>query len=462
MKSIFTLFIAFVAIYQTAFAQNHPTFPSIDEAYNAVKTKHFPNSADDYKKEYGITDLSKIRLEKTWTEFTGNKTASLFFAYSSQYMVELFPFTDPSPLDRCEITFTAITPKNSEGIYYEIPIVVVYQRLKNDVLTNTWELKWIDRLAPTIYGEKTLSSSEKVALALAQSFNLMVTTEDDYSIIKLGNGQEIYADEIQKYYQIDSISFKSEDVISTTSRNWYYTIHGYKYADLGNAKTLQSVNVVYAQTNFEVLVEKINGTWLVQSLTIRASSYGDSKEFGSNQYLGMASEIGFKEVYQQTTKYNPHFEHNFVRETFKSNLARDVKAITGDETKNIASLSPYFNPQKDQNALSKSLLSHLNNLQQKLVDLKEVDVYYTRDDRAYRNYKFTIRIRGSRENCNLPQFKDLKVKYKNAGMSPEEIKRGGEYWGLIYLTYSGIMINNIMYLDEYVADDGNQSDPIAW
>jgi hypothetical protein len=142
MKKIKLAIIA-ALISLNATAQT-PPFPSIDAAFAKVV---MANHDGEIFKSTGL-HANKFKLlakkaAREWNEKYSEEN-SYFSAYPSTRCQELYWASKPNyPDDECHIIFSAVSPKVGNEEYYSISFEVIYTRLKNSVLTNTWELKWI-------------------------------------------------------------------------------------------------------------------------------------------------------------------------------------------------------------------------------------------------------------------------------------------------------------------------------
>lgn len=201
-----------------------PAFPSVDEAYAKVKLTDF---ADEIQKETGLPHTSFKMLPKTqyMSELNGkeNIDKTYFNAYASTRSQELFYKAAPNyPKDECDIYFCAVSPKKGDEEYKSISFKVVYSRLNNDALGQTWKLKKIKYTGFYTYNKKKKSATdlEKEVLDVLM---LSKAGEGDEEVVLNGQNISLYYT-FSDFARVDSIKL-SEEFTSTKS----FFVHGLKF-----------------------------------------------------------------------------------------------------------------------------------------------------------------------------------------------------------------------------------------
>lgn len=430
-------------------AQNHPPFPSVEDAMNLVKTK-FLVKGSSFEKEYGIKDLSKVKVQKT-------EEMSYFSAYASDDSYSLFPLRWPKPQDRCHVLFLLVTPPESDGTYYEVTIDVVYSRIKNNVLTNTWEFYWFDTSgAPTVKGGKNATPTEKINLLVNTLKNIEFNQDKQNAKLLLKNGNEAILNEFEKHYSIDSIGFTEEYFSSKTTKEWYFTTKGKIYSSLMATPSRNDIKFMNAYTKIKMVLTQNKNDWEITDLYIYPSNYSNEEKYNLKSYSGMICEVGFEGILFKTTPFNPHYKNNFVK---NEHIDKIYKMFINSYLKkgdNYEEAFLYFNPKNTDvsQKQAQNFLNFLKEINQKCVEIyKESDNQY--DLKIYPEFEsdnktLTITFRGYRPNCFWDNFNHYKKIYKDAGMSASLIKTTGGMFDLsIELKFTLVAIDNILYIDTF-------------
>jgi len=226
-------------------AQN-PAFPSIDAAFAKVILSNHEGSI------FEATGLhaNKFKLlpkkeAREWNDRYSEEN-SYFSAYSSPRCQELYWASKPNyPNDECHVIFSAVSPKVGSEEYYSVSFEVIYSRLKNSVLTNTWEFKWVVFGGAYTYNKKGLDGKlmlDNVVKALMQTTKPAGQISYGEPVNLNGNVYTCHFD-FNDFASIDSIVYKKKE---NSNDRFYLTFYGAVQAYESGYKT--SCFPSYSQT----------------------------------------------------------------------------------------------------------------------------------------------------------------------------------------------------------------------
>lgn len=260
MKKIKILLTALV-ISLSAAAQT-PPFPSIDAAFAKVVMANYDGEifkstglhANNFK-------LLPKKQAREWNEKYSEEN-SYFSAYPSTRCQELYWASKPNyPDDECHIVFSAVSPKVGNEEYYSISFEVIYTRLKNSVLTNVWELKWVMYGGAYTYNRKGIDGKlmvENAVNALLQTKGVAKKLSYEEPVNLNGNVYTFHID-FGDFSSIDSITFKNNEISNGGYYLYFYgTFQDFQYGDKclpSNSGTKYMVSKVSIETNGGKVVE---------------------------------------------------------------------------------------------------------------------------------------------------------------------------------------------------------------
>jgi hypothetical protein len=274
-----------------------PPFPSIDAAFAKVVMATYQSQI---LIESGLP-VSKFKmLPKKEVKEWNNKYSeenSYFSAYTSTQAQKLFWTSKPDyPKDECHIIFSANSPKVGNEEYHSIAFDVVYTRLKNAVLTNTWEFKYVDYAGHYAFNKKGLDGKlmvENAIKALMQTKNVAAKIEDE-TVDLNGNVYRFYAD-FKMMASIDSVTFeKNEFNPSNYYLNFYGTYQNFSYDTDCTPYTAGIKKLVMKVTTEENAGKVVETQFRDYTTTASLSEILNSKEgYKTGQ------QLRFSELYQK-------------------------------------------------------------------------------------------------------------------------------------------------------------------
>lgn len=230
MKKIKILIATLIALNTTA---QTPPFPSIDAAFAKVVMTTY--DGEIFKSTGLHANQFKLLAKKQareWNEKYSEEN-SYFSAYPSTRCQELYWASKPNyPDDECHIVFSAVSPKIGNEEYYSILFEVVYTRLKNSVLTNTWEFKYFQYGGFYVFNKKGLDGKLMIENAIKALFQTKgVASKLSYEEpVNLNGNMYKFAIDFRNMASIDSITFNKNEFNNGgyylnfygTNQNYYY------------------------------------------------------------------------------------------------------------------------------------------------------------------------------------------------------------------------------------------------
>lgn len=294
MKKIETLIIAIV-VSINAIAQKTPPFPSIDGAFAKVVMTTFESQIF---KETGLhANQYKLLPKKEVKEWLDkySEENSYFSAYPSTRCQELYWASKPNyPDDECHIMFSANSPKVGNEEYKSIVFEVVYSRLKNSVLTNTWEFKYFQYGGYYIFNKKAADGKYLVNNAVeALLQNKGISDKFENETIDNNGNKYKFSFNFNYMSSIDSIIYEKTDFKSSYNLNFYGTYNRY-YFDTDCLPTSSGTYKLIVKASQEEEGGKVIGTHLRYSYFEELTTIKDAKEG-----FKTGNELTFSELYKK-------------------------------------------------------------------------------------------------------------------------------------------------------------------
>ncbi|MEZ4923852.1 MAG: hypothetical protein R2780_11820 [Crocinitomicaceae bacterium] len=435
-------------------AQNLPPLPTVDEAFNQVKNVYLKDKNSSLAVDFGISDLSQVKILKSW-ESEGQTIDASFSAYSSDFMYDLFPFKNPKPKDRCHIYFLLETPKESNGTYYQIPIEVVYTRLKNDALTNSWEFFWNKLGYPTELGGNEFTAEKKINLLVNSFRSMKIDKLSQQGTINNGVTTDISA--LMNLYTIKKIEIGYDFRKSVNEYEVNFDIEGEGYYNLLSAKSENEIQIGLRRISVATKMTKQASGWEITYMMIRGEYSGNDQLKVEENFWGHFHEVGFDAIFQTKAAYNPPYYAEFNLRNFEKDIKNAVVSLYSDSLSNANVLDQFFDENEANSKEEKKYLVDLfNNLKSKFVEiypysegLLKAIVFSHKITESFEENKFgivSLDIRLYRKSLYNDSAKQLKKMYKDGGMSEEILKQGGELDIQLKLEFSCHVVNNYLYL----------------
>lgn len=428
MKKVIILLIVLVSYIGTLFSQSVPPLPSIEKVFNDVKANQYVYKA--LKEDYHIADPKKCTFKMGILRSDGSFVDAYWSTYQSDYALSVnFRWPD----DRARVYFTVITPKSTEGVTYELPLLVEYSRIQNDIITNEWNYHWWMFQSPT----KTTGKVKQKEL-LDTLIGRMSAMK--YSFIPEKNYD--YPEQLEQWVSIASIveAPQPDEIESDSYTEWMtrnYIVKGdyiKTESDFNNMLGYDEVSAHYTDAAFQLVV-----------VFERDKNIGDQKasDWRFHEFKNYNCHFLNEGTLIQDTNFYATFQRvgfDMIYQKEKTKMERDyftVASIEQFEKEVNQALSDVFlgKPDAENNLLkycSDELIRDgwveaIKEMKRKMVKFEEIDLYTQKVQRyaAGKNEyaEISIRLYYSRESWQ--KDKSLKKLYKNAGMSSAVLSNGG-------------------------------------
>lgn len=427
MTKVLSLFIAIV-LSSSVFGQDVPPLPSIEKVFQDIKNNKFVY--ESLKEDYHIANPKSCTFKMGSPNGEGGYADAYWSTYQSD---NAYKINWKWPDDRASVYFTVITPKSTEGISYELPLLVEYSRIKNDIITNSWEYYWWMFKAPL----KTIGKPKQKELN-----DTLINVFKGFEYRFIPNSDFGYPEDLEKFVFISEITESPDSDVtrSDSYREWmtrYYIVKGdYIRTEEGKNNYLgyERISSHYTNAEFKLAVQfernkKIDNQkatdWKFKEFIYYESKM---KQVGTlikdtNIYTTM-HRFGFDKIYQKpkTVIERDYFTDASILE-FENNINQaltDVFMGKANCEENLLKLCTDM-------TVRDGWLAHVNEIKRKAVKFENIKLY-TQDIIDYARGKdefadLSLRIYYSRESWK--KNKSLKSVYKAAGMSKEVLAQGG-------------------------------------
>lgn len=449
------LCFAFIGLVTFGKAQNHPAFPSVAEAEKFVRSSYVFRPDSPLRKDYNVKDLSQVKLIKGTLDENNKEVAAWFSAYSSDKSAQLWPLSPPD--DRCHVYFTVVTPKEADGLYYRIPLEIVYSRLENDVLTNTWKPYWIMMGNPVAVGGKQNSPEQRVKIFTDALSTIPAHADDSYKLE--GSKEDSYIEYLNSMYNVESIIYAQgkDHSSSPTNQTWYYKITGWRYTER-DVENWSEAKAQKMYLNCEVNMVKENGSWKIDYFYARSGGYEDETA-NDGKYYATMKDAGFDAVYLKKTETKPDPSLSFVKKQWIDMFRADVGKALNDIDNCVNILSKYFAPDQSPATAAEEFIKPFVEAKRKMCELKN-DFHF---NGSGINEELVARSTIDRPSWTWSGYSGKKAEYKKAGMSSAVVKSGAHYQGGIYGSYEMVIINGQWYIGKAKNNASNKlSKDIPW
>ncbi len=345
MKKIKILLTALV-ISLSATAQT-PPFPSIDAAFAKVSMATFESQIF---KETGLhANQFKLLPKKEVKEWLDkySEENSYFSAYPSTRCQELYWASKPNyPDDECHVVFSANSPKVGNEEYKSIAFEVVYTRLKNSVLTNTWEFKYFQYGGYYVFNKKAADGKFLVNNAIeALLQNKGISNKFENETIDNNGNKYKFTFNFNYISSIDSIAYEKTEFKSTYYLNFYGTYNRY-YFDTDCLPTSSGAYKLTVKASQEEEAGKVVETYLRYVNFEELTTIKDAKEgFKTGNELTFAQL--YKKPKQPKCESKPGVAFKFeAPEDRKAKFLECIKNVMSDgkQLKDPEKLKEYLTP----------------------------------------------------------------------------------------------------------------------
>ncbi len=424
MKKIFLISAALLCNVHIVFSQTIPAYPSADDAVLKAKNSNLLNGLLN---QYYNVDVAKCTFSKKYFSPADNKVVDSYFGrYTSNRCSELFPIS--MPYDRCLTRITVTTPKDASGVIYDVPVEVIYSRLKNDALTNQWEFNSVELGSPKITGGIANNSKAKIALLVEGIKRFPLKDGNlDGSPNEMGYSS---ADGLKNFSRIDSIYTTGDNIINANEQTWYFEIKGQDYSsntgDIIESGRITDKYIVEA----ELKVKLENAKWNIVSLFIRDRYKTEkTKEIYKGPILATFGKTTFDNLYKRNSYYEFDATTKEALNLKAIQLTNSIQNLTFNQETDLKLLVQFFDPENNPEKMALSLFNLFKEIKDKQCILKDMEIYssyYGKPNSGSTENKIVFNPTIKRGNClSNPE---LKEQYKAAGMSSKLMKQtGGDY-----------------------------------
>jgi hypothetical protein len=410
------------------FGQDLPPLPSVEKVFEDIKANKFVY--ERLKNDYHIADPKSCTFKMSIPDRGGDEVKSYWSTYQSDNAQEI---NWKWPDDRASVYFTVITPKSTEGISYVLPLQVEYSRIKNDIITNSWEYYWWMFKAPlkTVGKPKQKELNDSIIEAF-KKFEFSFIPSSDFG----------YPEDLETFIHISDIADSEvADVTSSDSyREWmtrFYILKGdYIKTEEGSKNYLgyEKIGAHYTNAEYRLAAKfernkKIDNQKATDWKFVGFINY-DSRFVSkgtlitdSNMYVTM-HRFGFEKIYQ---KPKTVIERDYFTDASILEFENNVNQALTDVFMGKANCEENLLKLCTDASVRDGWVAHINEIKRKAVKLEKVDIY-TQDVIDYARGRdehadISIRIYFSRESWK--KDKSLKSVYKEAGMSKDVLAQGG-------------------------------------
>jgi hypothetical protein len=278
MKKITLLLFVIAISIETSWAQElKRTIPEPTNAQALFKENIGQITKElESKTGYPISQLKLVKSLPVWHRFFGSKNEEYGYKWPEDMISNFWEYH---------------TPKDVNGMYKTISVIIVYTRLNCDaypcLLTNTYKLDYISTTSADYAGYKEISKSEINNIAL------------DY--FKSGKAKAF-----SNMVQIDKIDAYNPNDVSSNKKTLMYSLYG----ELGvyNYDKSTILTTIPGAFSFLLHVTNINDKWIVDSLQLTEylMSYKDVTEAYKvgvqKEHYQNYETAGFDAIYQTNKK----------------------------------------------------------------------------------------------------------------------------------------------------------------
>jgi len=418
-----TLILGFVYYSK---AQTLPAYPTADDAVLKAKNSNLLNGLLN---QYYNVDVAKCTFSKKYFSPADNKLVDSYFGrYTSNRCSELFPIS--MPYDRCLTRITVTTPKDASGVIYDVPVEVIYSRLKNDALTNQWEFNSVELGSPKITGGIANNSKAKIALLVEGIKRFPLKDGNlDGSPNEMGYSS---ADGLKNFSRIDSIYTTGDNIINANEQTWYFEIKGQDYSsntgDIIESGRITDRYIVEA----ELKVKLENAKWNIVSLFIRDRYKTEkTKEIYKGRILATFGKTTFENLYKRNSYYEFDATTKEALNLKAKQLQNIIINLTYNQEKDLKQLVQFFDPENNPDKLALGLFNMFKEIKEKQCILKEINIYssyYGKPNSSASENFIAFNVSLNRASCETNP--ELKEKYKTAGMNNKLIKQTSGYYNI--------------------------------
>ena len=329
-----------------------PAFPSVDAAFAKVLLANYD---EEIFKATGLhANKFKMLAKKEAREWNEKYTEenSYFSSYPTSRCKELYWQTAPNyPDDECHIMFSANSPKVGNEEYYSVVFEVIYSRMKNSVLTNTWEFKWVIFGGHYVLNRKGLDGKlmiDNAVKALMQTKG--AASKISYETVNLDGNNYIFYFDFKDFSTVDSIVFRNNQI----SNGGYYldfygTFQNFQYGD-NCLPSYAGTKKLVAKVSVETKEGKVVETQL-------RDDFGSSELTnikGPKEGFKTSEELTFAQLYKKAKQPKCEsaagvaFKYESVEDR-KAKFVECLKSILADEKqlKNPEKIKEYLPPNDD-------------------------------------------------------------------------------------------------------------------
>lgn len=415
-------FLSVLAVSLQTFGQGHPPFPSVDEVYKNILNN--PAVYKSLKEDYKVANPKECKIEKKMIIGSG-EIDSDFSTYKSDNANAI---NWKWPDDRAYTVFRVTTPENTEGVKFVLPLVVEYTRLQNGTLTNSFHYLWWKFDSPysvvggkqdALFMELLMANLFKAKPAMHESGRKGFPMDLDHMTLITSIEKADIMDERNVYSNAESVT-------RTYAVNGDFVL----YSGWDDAEIKSHIIGGKCLVQAEFRRDKENGKtgdWYFSSFYggFGAGLRGEN-ESGDKKLYRTAGTHGVEAVYQKEKVEVPLPYYAEINEQqFAEKFTEVLYNLYEKKEGSVEELKQFIAPGDEE--ILQGFLTYFGELNDKKVSLRE-----SADKKINVVADFPEKIEDglvvfylALARKPISQDKNLKSVYKDAGMSKEQLAKGG-------------------------------------
>lgn len=313
------LICIFTAISCIAKSQN---FPSVDEAFLKAQGVNYDK---EFLEKFGFKTSECKLLKQTLKDIDDNGIVKFekpeFTNQISDKSKRMYPLT--SVIDECVVGFTYETPKK-DGYYHLISVAVVYTKFKGDVLTNTWNFKWVNTESAFPVGSKNIDPkiAEKLLVDILKTKKPKEINANYYG----ENTPNINWNTMHMCYRINEIKFVKAKMEADNEEKYFYKLNAdiekmdapyllladgesIDYFEDKPTYSIKNINIAAIDYDVVLIIQKTNGKEIITNILVDpVTDVNMEVKYGSIKKVGKTlsfEETTFDDVYKKfSAQYN--------------------------------------------------------------------------------------------------------------------------------------------------------------
>lgn len=412
-KIIVSLIFVLSTLINSQAQKNLEGLPSVSSTFE--KYKKNAEVLERLKVDYGITKPADCKFEMMDFYNSTEGKPSYWYDFTSDWRKQEL---NGWPDDGANLVFTITTPKNSEGVSYVLPFFVGYTRFNNNVITDSWHFdKWTIGKPISVIGKPHKADFYALLLENLHAIPFKINT---------GRTDDKYPDHLRDFCEIKSITESTVmDVQKPLSTGnlliRYYIVSGtVQKVDESNAEVTHHENYSI-QLAAKFYKDKASGSkWEFSGWSnSKCTNLDKGNETKSSTYNKQLSWYGFDEVYKKKGAAIPKpYWWGGSEKQRSSDLTRALILLEEDKEDSARLM---LKNHIESTEIVDGWIAFAKNYKSKLCILNKNSIRVN----PYSENQIMVIVKLERKSCLSDN--GLKSKYKSAGMSKEQLKKGGYY-----------------------------------